>query len=165
MPFVPVLDFSLYENGSTRLLRAATHGRGIYELQIDTPLQKIYVDLKVFLEGPYSGPTMNTAIAGSVPNNQPFDTPPWDYAGQETASITTDNDIVDWVLVELRSGDTPSTATTIVETKAALLKSDGTIVDADGFTNLNFSAAPGDYYIVIYHRNHLPIMTPTAISL
>ena len=165
MPFVPVLDFSFYINGSTRLLRAATHGRGIYELQIDTPLQKVYVDLTVFLEGPYSGANMNTAIAGSVPNNQPFNTDPWSYPGTETASITVGSDIVDWVLVELRTGDTPSTATTVVETKAALLKSDGTIVDADGFTNLNFDVPSGDYYIVIYHRNHLPIMTPTAISL
>ncbi len=38
MPFVPVLDFSFFDNGAIRLLRAASHGRGIYELQIDTPL-------------------------------------------------------------------------------------------------------------------------------
>ena len=38
MPFVPVLDFSFYSNGGTRYLRAATHGRGVYELNIDLPL-------------------------------------------------------------------------------------------------------------------------------
>lgn len=38
MPFVPVLDFSFYSNGGTRYLRAATHGRGVYELNIDNPL-------------------------------------------------------------------------------------------------------------------------------
>ena len=165
MPFVPVLDFDFYVNGATRLLRAASHGRGIFELQIDTPLQKIYVDLTVFLEGPYSSPNMNTSIAGSVPNDQPYNTAPWNYAGTESAFITSNSDIVDWVLIELRTGPSPSAATNVVATKAALLKSNGTIVDADGVTNLNFDVAPGNYYIVIYHRNHLPIMSPTEITI
>ena len=38
MPFVPVQDFSFFSNGGTRYLRAATHGRGVYELNIDSPL-------------------------------------------------------------------------------------------------------------------------------
>lgn len=164
MPFVPVLDFDFYENGSTRLLRAASHGRGVFELQIDTPLEKIYVDLKVFLEGPYSGAGMNTNISSDIPKAQPFNTAPFNYAGTET-SPAIPNDIVDWVYVEMRSGTTPATATTIEDKKAGLLKSDGTIVDVDGVTNLNFDLAPGNYYIVIYSRNHLPIMTPTAVTI
>ena len=138
MPFVPVLNFDFYVNGSTRLLRAASYGRGIFELQIDTPLQKIYVDLKVFLEGAYAGPNMNTAISGSIPNNQPYNVAPWNYGGTETA-VSIGNDIVDWVLVELRSGGTPSTATVVEATKAALLKSNGTIVDADGITTVSYT--------------------------
>ncbi len=161
IPFVPVLDFDFYVNGATRLLRAASHGRGVFELQIDTPLQKIYVDLKVFLEGPYSTPSMNKNI--SVPSAHPYNTAPWNYSGTETASIG--NDIVDWVLIEMRSGATPSTATTVEDTKAALLKSDGTIIDSDGITPVNFDLPAGNYYIVIYHRNHLPIMSPTAITI
>ena len=38
MPFVPVQDFSFFSNGGVRYLRAATHGRGVYELSIDSPL-------------------------------------------------------------------------------------------------------------------------------
>ncbi len=38
MPFVPVLDFSYYNNGGTRYLRAATHGRGVYEINFNSPL-------------------------------------------------------------------------------------------------------------------------------
>ena len=38
MPFVPVHDFSFFSNGGARYLRAATHGRGVYELNIDSPL-------------------------------------------------------------------------------------------------------------------------------
>ncbi|MBK7980660.1 MAG: hypothetical protein IPK06_11840 [Ignavibacteriae bacterium] len=161
MPFVPVLDFDFYENGSKRLLRAASHGRGIFEMQIDSPLEKVYVDLRVFLEGAYDNQNMNSNI--TIPSAQPFNTAPWNYSETITANIG--NDIVDWVLVELRTGASPATATTIIKQKAGLLKNDGTIVDADGFTNLNFDVAAGDYYIVIYHRNHLPIMSPTTITI
>lgn len=38
MPFLPVIDFDFYDDGSNRYLRAATHGRGVYELNIDSPL-------------------------------------------------------------------------------------------------------------------------------
>ena len=38
MPFVPALDFDFFDNGTNRYLRIATHGRGVYELSIDTPL-------------------------------------------------------------------------------------------------------------------------------
>ncbi len=46
MPFVPVLDFSFFSNGGSRYLRAATHGRGVYELNIDSPLP---VELSSFI--------------------------------------------------------------------------------------------------------------------
>lgn len=35
MPFVPVLDFDYFSFNNTRLLRAATYGRGIYELDLE----------------------------------------------------------------------------------------------------------------------------------
>ena len=37
MPFLPVLDFDCYNHAGTRLLRAATFGRGIYELDLNHP--------------------------------------------------------------------------------------------------------------------------------
>ena len=46
MPFVPVQDFSFFSNGGSRYLRAATHGRGVYELNIDSPLP---VELSSFI--------------------------------------------------------------------------------------------------------------------
>ena len=47
----------------------------------------------------------------TVPSAQPFNTPPWSYSETITANIG--DDIVDWVLVELRTGSSPSTATTV----------------------------------------------------
>jgi len=35
MPFIPVLDFDCFDHNNTRLLRAATFGRGIFELDLE----------------------------------------------------------------------------------------------------------------------------------
>ncbi|RME96735.1 MAG: hypothetical protein D6772_11480, partial [Bacteroidetes bacterium] len=66
--------------------------------------------------------------------------------------------IVDWVVVELRSTGTPST---VLASRAALLQRDGDIVDLDGVsTTVDFAnATPGNYYLVIKHRNHLEVST------
>ena len=46
------------------------------------------------------------------------------------------------------------------------MKNDGTIVDMDGTNPVKFNGRPdGDYYIVIKHRNHLPIMSKNMESL
>jgi photosystem II stability/assembly factor-like uncharacterized protein len=37
-PFVPVIEFSYFNHNGTRLLRAATYGRGVFELDLDQPL-------------------------------------------------------------------------------------------------------------------------------
>ena len=51
-------------------------------------------------------------------------------------------------------------------TRAAFLKSDGTIVDIDGTSPVQFTGiSAGNYYIVIRHRNHLAIMTESVVAL
>ena len=51
-------------------------------------------------------------------------------------------------------------------TRAAFIKSDGTIVDTDGTSPVQFTGlSDGDYYVVIRHRNHLAIMSASAIPL
>lgn len=37
MPYVPVMDFSYFNHNGTRLLRAATYGRGVFELDLNQP--------------------------------------------------------------------------------------------------------------------------------
>ena len=69
--------------------------------------------------------------------------------------------IVDWVLLELRSD-----LTTVVARRAAFLKGDGRLVDLDGASFVEFPGVDaGNYYVVTYHRNHLEIMTATAVAL
>lgn len=128
------------------------------------------LDLNVFLEGPYNQATgtMNTHLKDSnlIPSTQPYNQAPWNYNGSETANSIPAN-AVDWVLVELRTG-TPSLetpATSVSSTQAALLLSDGSVVDPATQGNLVFeSISSGNYYVVIRHRNHLDIMSGSSIS-
>jgi hypothetical protein len=73
--------------------------------------------------------------------------------------------IVDWVWIELRDATNPSV---IIDGKSALLQRDGDIVEAladDTSTPVSFSQEAGDYYIVVKHRNHLGIMSNSALAL
>jgi len=109
---------------------------------------------------PGQNPTSGLAIP--TPAGQPYQAAPWNYTGIEGENWTSayySNEIVDWVLVSVRSGTAKSTE---LETKAGLLKKTGEVIFMEPFNNLSdFTQA----YIVVEHRNHLPIMTPTAVSL
>lgn len=78
-------------------------------------------------------------------------------------SAITNNNIIDWVFLELRTGTANST--TVVQTKAALLQNDGDIVDLDGFSPVSFSGTSGNYYIAVKHRNHLGFRTAQTYNL
>jgi hypothetical protein len=131
----------------------------------------ITANLKVFLQGPFNTTTnlMNTSLntAGYIPLNQPYNTAPWNYTGTESVAsgfFGLNTTIVDWVLVELRTG---TAGNTMVSKKAGLLKSNGSIVDyRDPNTPIIFDGiAAGNYYVVIRHRNHIGVMTASAITL
>jgi hypothetical protein len=78
-------------------------------------------------------------------------------------SATGSNAIVDWVLLELRTG---TTAATRVATRAALVQRDGDVVDVDGISPVTFlNRAAGAYYIVATHRNHLGVMSDVTLAL
>jgi hypothetical protein len=108
--------------------------------------------------------TTSLNLAGMIPVHHPFnDTLDiWNYTGSERL-YNLPSDVVDWVLLELRTG---TAASTTVSKRAALLKSNGTIVDIDGTSQVKFKAVvPGNYYIVVRHRNHLPIMSANPVTL
>lgn len=124
----------------------------------------VRVRVKAFLEGPFQTDSMQTDLAtqGALPLNQPFNTAPWNYNGTESVTAMADN-VVDWILIKLR---TNSSANSEVAGIAALLTSDGDIMRANSSTALKFNGySSGNYYITVYHRNHLPIMSPTALFL
>jgi hypothetical protein len=98
--------------------------------------------------------------------------PPYDAAAYEGTPLAHDGGAsvasmpgaaVDWVLVELR---TEAAASSAVATQAALLMSDGTLAAPDGSGGVPFAeVSAGDYYVVVRHRNHLPVMSAEAVAL
>ncbi|MFQ5751468.1 MAG: hypothetical protein ACE5HI_05675, partial [bacterium] len=124
------------------------------------PEPVVLVETKIFLEGPYNSSTdmMSTALnnGGNIPLTSP-------YTEDPRTVIRIPQNVVDWVLVELRSTQNGSA----VGSKSAFLHKDGRVVADDGTTgqiSLNL-LAEGDYYIVIRHRNHLSIMSADAVTL
>jgi len=127
----------------------------------------VSVNAKVFLQGPFNTGSMNTNLnsAGYLPTVQPYSNAPWNYNGTENVPdgfFESHSNIVDWILIELRTG---TGSGTIVERKAGFITNTGVIVNIDGVSSLYFSEPKGNYYIVIYHRNHIPIMTSAPTSL
>jgi hypothetical protein len=146
----------------------------------------VQVSPKVFLQGAYplSGGVMNdalrtaflipkgentTATSGQVPRPIGFTHQAWGggedtspFASFNNQSSTNDN-IVDWVFVELRD---PSVSSTVLHTRAALLQKDGDVVNEDGTSPLKIYGVPdGNYYISIKHRNHIAVRSATTKSL
>jgi hypothetical protein len=129
-------------------------------------LNAVLVKLNAFLQGPFSSGSMTTALAASLmPLSQPYTGAPFSYAGTEAvsaSSVFTTNTATDWVLVELRSTSNGAA----VDTRAGILKSDGSILDTNGTEGLTFrTAVAGDYYVIIKHRNHIPVMSANVVTL
>ncbi len=109
-------------------------------------------------------------MSGSIEDGQPYSIAPWSYFGNEGVGYT-DADylrlerlhgnlpIVDWVLVEFRTG---LAANTRVVQQAGLMLSDGQIVfeDPSVFGTLN-----GAYYLKIDHRNHIGVLSSVPVNI
>lgn len=119
--------------------------------------------LNVFLEGPYNSGNelMNSAILDQISLNDPYG-----MGQQALASLfnTNGNDeIVDWMLVELRD---PDDATTVLASKAVLLERDGDIVGDQGEEFISFPVLGQQaFYVVLRHYNHLAVMTQSPVSM
>ncbi len=132
----------------------------------DACINRLYIfDLKVFLEGSFNVLNMKTTLNdnGQVPNEQPFNEAPWNYDGTETNTAPPETNIVDWVYLVFRETDgVASTATPdkFLDHQAALLLADGSIVSTDGSTPVLYTGnITQNLYVLIYHRNHLGIMS------
>lgn len=129
--------------------------------------------IKLMLEGPYNGSTMNDALRTlpSFPLTEPYSgmgysAPSFTPGASIPAARLTgtgNNAIVDWVIVEMRPVSTPSV---IAASRAVLLQRDGDVVDLDGVSTVGFPGlASGNYCVAVRHRNHLPIMTAPSMPV
>ncbi len=130
-----------------------------YTVGTGSALSQVQMDVTVFLQGPYSAGTMSTALktGGYLPTAQPYNVAPWSYGGTETSTLP--SNMVDWVLVELRSS-----ASVVYARDAGILLSDGKIKDEAGNPLVITGVAPGSYYVVIRHRNHLAVMSSSMVD-
>ncbi|MEM6335739.1 MAG: Ig-like domain-containing protein, partial [Bacteroidota bacterium] len=136
-----------------------------FDLALEGNPPGVYANVQAVLQGAFAGEAMRHELAryGWIPLQQPYAAAPWYYAGKEEVGELPDSTIVDWVLLQLRTDVGPET--TVAE-RAAFLRSDGRIVNLDGESQVFFQGFDaGAYYLAIYHRNHLPIMTAAPVIL
>lgn len=117
---------------------------------------------KVYLQGPFVSSTtsMHTQLRDADYTDQrtsPYAQDPISYGRQLPANV------VDWVLLQLRSTATGAT----LASKSCFLRSDGRIVfpDSTASNDVPFDVTAGNYYIVVRHRNHLGVMSASAVAL
>ena len=73
-----------------------------------------------------------------------------------------ENAIVDWVLIEIRSGVGREE---VIATSAGLVQRDGDIISATGDSLIVFENIPyGDYFVGVRHRNHIGVITKERYS-
>ncbi len=131
------------------------------------------LDITVVLEGCYDpqAASMTTDLNGlrkllpgmtenPTANGQPYTGTPWNYSGTEGqgwSDADYNPNAVDWVLVSLRTDIAKSTE---VYQAAGLLLKDGTIEWTD---NCRLFGLSGAYYVVVEHRNHMAVMSPSPV--
>lgn len=116
---------------------------------------------------------MNTTINNILPLSQPYNDPAFNnYSGTELVGpgfFSANPNIVDWILVDFRkpTSGLPANAdfSSSIGRKAAFLLNNGTVVDLDGSTPVNFDISKqGAGFVVLKHRNHLGIMSTSLPS-
>ncbi len=129
--------------------------------------QKAQLSISALLEGFYNTEVgeMTTELnqARLLPQTQPFNTSPFNYTGTEISAFIPPF-VVDWVLVELRNVNDPNI---VMYQRPAFLSLDGRIIDIEGYAlGTTFPGLPGgNYYVALYHKSHLPIITKEPVNL
>jgi PKD repeat protein len=129
-------------------------------IEVHNPV--IELDITVYLEGPFNGTDMATNLIDVMPLDQPYNISPWNYTGAESVEAIPNPQIVDWILVELRDAADAASANsgTMIARQAAFLLSNGKVIGMDGTSTLQFNNSLNhQLFIVIWHRNHLGIMS------
>lgn len=166
---------SWYVNAGERFLRSAsspTTGTSpqMYYAPANPPPFGIEVQTKIFLQGCFAvlhgiGNKSDLKSLGLLPLTQPFNTAPWNYAGNEAVASAAQipAKTADWVLVELRDVANPAL---LIDRAAGFLYEDGSISDPDGKPNgIRFpnAVSGGAYMLVVRPRSHLAVMSAAPI--
>ena len=141
---------------------------------VNISIASLSLNVKVFLEGAMRGNVMGTELnqqgllpgqipvssfAQPTPSGQPYTTTPWNFSPINLFN-TYDADVVDWVLVSLRTS--PENVNSTVYKTTALLRSDGHIVF---FENITLLTTATSFYVGIEHRNHIGVVSDQAVQV
>ena len=131
-------------------------------------------DLRVALQGCMgSAALMGNALrtAGLVPLTEPYTAMGYDLglnAGASTTSAVMNvafppgSSVVDWILVEFH----PALALEqITESVPLLLRRGGTVSTADGTWPFLLQIPAASYYVLVRHRNHLPVASAAPVAI
>lgn len=132
------------------------------------------IETKVLLEGAMNGTTMHTklnqlgllpgqtpkdALATKTAAGQPYKNAPWNYPGSEGSEIYSP-DVVDWVLVSLRTS--PEEASSTIFKTSGLLFKDGTVQTTGACPVVNPTQT---LFVAIEHRNHIGAVSHDAVAV
>lgn len=160
------LDFTVGELAVTTITNGTTLTQGFHQGVIAL---SVSAEVLVYLQGASFSPVTgeedlmrdDLRSNGLIPTMSPYAE---DVVTTTSAvfTVTGNNAIVDWVLVQLRD---ETDASVVIASKSGLLQRDGDIVGVDGVTPLEFDERSGDFYVSVNHRNHLGIISSQPISL
>lgn len=172
------LNATILDNTTLAILYSGGNGDGFalnQEIVYLDPNQivDLLLNIKVILQGPSISPTTNNLMNDDLRSNAyiPSISPYSDLlainpnvlnTGGVTGNGDLEDDIVDWVWLEIRSN---TDNTNVINSRSALLQRDGDIVDLDGLSNIIIEGLTDNYFVVVNHRNHLGIMTNNPIGL
>lgn len=137
---------------------------------ISTLPEIVNLQIKVFLQGAALNPNTgeealmrdDLRILGLLPTTSPYSDGLTCNASVFNTGSSPENDIVDWIWVELRDQNNNNT---VLRSTSALLQRDGDIVSTDGVSNLSILVSSDNYFIAVKHRNHLGIMSANTFLL
>lgn len=118
------------------------------------------LDISAFLDGPFNGTRMEVDLTslGLVPTLQPYNVSPWTYPGIEESTLP--SNMVDWVLVRLRSGSIDNLGN--VKRRSYELLADGSMSEPRTFAKIR-GLDPGYYFVELVHRNHLDVISNVPV--
>ena len=148
-----------YEGGAvdaaTNTVTLSTNQAGTFAL---FARDHVLVSAKALLEGAYdTGGLMTTGLNSNSAIPLVSTLADARVVGSIPAGVT------DWVMLELRT----TADGAALSQRSFFVKNNGDVVDWDGAsTSLSLpDAAAGSYYLVIAHRNHLAVMSASAVAL
>ncbi len=151
---------------TTRNILTDTYGWTITGDALDPNCMDLSIAADALLQGPYNSTAglMNDGLrtANRIPLTSPYNDGTSVTGTGIFDNTDDDDDIVDWVQIELRNS---SDITEVLTTASALIQRDGDIVAPDGTSDVTINGTGGDYYVSVNHRNHIAAATTAALTL